>query len=183
MLVGLVIAWLVVQVLRRLFDPAIEIAVSLLTPYGAYLPAEQIGVSGVLATVAAGLCAGWWAPTLTEPDTRLRSRAVWDIVTFLLNRLVFILIGLQLLRIVPALSSHSFESLIGLGVLLSTTAIVVRFASVLGAGRLSHAPGQQVGALALSTRARTIVGWAGMRGVVSLAQCSQCRCRIPSATR
>jgi CPA1 family monovalent cation:H+ antiporter len=169
LLVGLGIGWLVAHLMQRLYDPAIEIAVSLLTPYGAYLLAEQVGVSGVLATVAAGLCAGWWAPTLTEPDTRLRSHAVWDMVTFLLNGLVFILIGLQLLRLVPALSNRSFESLIGLGLLLSATVIVVRFAWVFGAGGLSHVLSRHASAFALGTRERVVVSWAGMRGVVSLA--------------
>src|SRR5918911_1312170 len=71
LLVGLVVGWLVAHLQRHLVDPAVEIAVSLLTPFGAYVLAEQVHVSGVLATVAAGLCAGWWAPSFMAPETRL----------------------------------------------------------------------------------------------------------------
>src|SRR5579864_2158785 len=80
--IGIAFAWLVARFQRRLTDPALEIAVSLLTPFGAYVAAEQVHVSGVLSTVAAGLCAGWWAPSLMAPETRLRSRAVWDMALF-----------------------------------------------------------------------------------------------------
>jgi CPA1 family monovalent cation:H+ antiporter len=118
LLVGLVVGWLVAHLQRHLVDPAVEIAVSLLTPFGAYVLAEQVHVSGVLATVAAGLCAGWWAPSFMAPETRLRSRAVWDMVAFLLNGLVFILIGLQLLRILAGacgggLGRHARRGLAG----------------------------------------------------------------------
>ena len=105
LLVGLASGWLLASLQRRLVDPAVEITVSMLAPFGVYIAAQGVQVSGVLATVAAGLCAGWWAPNLT-PETRLRSRAVWDTGSFLLNGLVFILIGLQLLRIVPALATR-----------------------------------------------------------------------------
>ena len=175
--VGYVVAWL----MRVLSDPAVEIAVSLLTPFGAYIVAETLHVSGVLATVAAGLCAGWWAPSFMAPETRLRSRAVWDMVTFLLNGVVFILIGLQLLRILPALATRSLGALIGLGLLISLAAIVVRFGWVFGEGLLhdlfEHLPRGRGGTATFhrdedsvaEPRERTVVAWAGMRAVVSLA--------------
>ena len=168
LLVGLAAGWLVAHLQRRLTDPAVEIAVALLTPFGAYLLAERLGVSGVLATVAAGLGAGWWAPALATPETRLRSRAVWDMVAFLLNGLVFVLIGLQLLRILPALATRSLGSLVGLGLLISVTVIAVRFAWVF-AGALPRRSARPANAPALGRRARVVVAWAGMRGVVSLA--------------
>jgi CPA1 family monovalent cation:H+ antiporter len=169
LVLGLAVGWLVAHLQRRLVDPAVEIAVSLLTPFGAYLLAEQLHVSGVLATVAAGLCAGWWAPSFMAPETRLRSRAVWDMVAFLLNGLVFILIGLQLLRILPALETRSLGSLIGLGLLISLAAIVVRFAWGFGAGVLGPVFGRRADSSAITTRSRVVMAWAGMRGVVSLA--------------
>jgi CPA1 family monovalent cation:H+ antiporter len=169
LLVGLAVAWLVAHLQRRVIDPAIEIAVSLLTPFGAYILAEQLHVSGVLATVAAGLCAGWWAPRMMAPETRLRSRAVCDVVAFLLNGLVFILIGLQLLRILPALATRSLEFLVGLGLAISVAVILVRFAWVFGPAGLGAILGRQPDTSPIGARGRAVLSWAGMRGVVSLA--------------
>jgi Na+/H+ antiporter len=170
-LVGLAVALVMAKLLRRLDDPPVEITLSLLTPFAAYLPAEALGVSGVLASVAAGLYLGWWSPYLLRSEARLRGRAVWEIVEFLLNGLVFILIGLQLSTILRTLADRSLLSLVGLGLLISLAAILVRLAWVVLAASvrwwlarpphmLGHPP---------SWRETFVVGWAGMRGVVSLA--------------
>jgi monovalent cation/hydrogen antiporter len=165
--VGKAVAWL----RHRIDDPPVEITLSLLTPFAAWLPAEWLGVSGVLATVTAGLCVGWWAPRIMQSDTRLRGRAVWDMVVFVLNGLVFILIGLQLSTILPALSGRTLLALVGLGVLLSLTVILVRLAWVfltvylarlIFGSPLPNDPAPQ-------WREVFVVGWAGMRGVLSLA--------------
>jgi CPA1 family monovalent cation:H+ antiporter len=148
----------------HLTDAPVEIMVSLLTPFAAYLAAEQLGVSGVLATVTTGLAIGWWSPRIMDPDVRLRGRAVWEMVTFVLNGLVFLLIGLQLSSILPSLVGRSPATVLGLGVLVSLVVIVVRFVwiipSVFGLPLLGH-------------RKRwsdvLLLSWAGMRGVVSLA--------------
>ena len=84
----------------------------------------------MLATVTAGLNMGWWAPSITAPETRLRSRAVWDMVVFVLQSLVFILLGLQLSSIVPTLSDHALSSTRGVGLVISLTLTLVRFAWV-----------------------------------------------------
>src|SRR4051812_35271943 len=83
-LVGAAIAALIAALRRHLTDTSVEITVSLLTPFAAYLAAEQLGVSGILSAVTAGLFIGWWAPRIMEPETRLRARAVWDMVVFVL---------------------------------------------------------------------------------------------------
>jgi monovalent cation/hydrogen antiporter len=162
--VGLVVGRLIGWLRRRLNDPPVEISISLLTPYAAYLPAEQLGLSGVLATVTTGLCVGWWAPRLMESDTRLRGRAVWEMVVFVLNGLVFILIGLQLSTILAARSSRSLLALIGLGLLISLAVVLVRLAWAFGATYLSDWRGAS-----RRWSEVLVVGWAGMRGVVSLA--------------
>jgi Na+/H+ antiporter len=95
-LLGLAVGWLAEQFHKRVDDAPIEITVSLLTPFVAYLSAERLGVSGVLAVVTAGLYLGWRVPEITSFRTRLQGRPVWDMVQFLLNGFVFILIGLQL---------------------------------------------------------------------------------------
>ncbi len=178
--IGLVLAVLAAWLLRQFNDPPVEITLSLLTPFATYLSAEALGVSGVLATVAAGLYLGWRSPYIWRPEARLRSRAVWDMVDFILNGLVFILIGLQLSTILPTLIGRSIGSLIGLGFVLSAGIILVRMAWVF-AETYSQ---KQLARIKQPTRSghqlrRTgkpptwketfVVSWAGMRGVISLA--------------
>src|SRR5213082_470581 len=167
LLVGLVMRW----VQRHLDDPPIQITVSLLTPFVAYLPAERLHVSGVLATVAAGIFLGWHSPLIVTDRYRLQAFAFWEMVVFLLNGFVFIVIGLQLPGILRALQGESFVRLLDEALLLSITVILVRFAWVLPATYLPRL-------LSRKLRARyqippwqdvAVVGWAGMRGVVSLA--------------
>jgi NhaP-type Na+/H+ or K+/H+ antiporter len=87
--IGLALGWVVAHVRRRLDDPPVEITISLLTPYAAYLPAEELGVSGVLATVTVGLYMGWQSPGLFLAGTRLQAFAFWNVLAFLLNSLLF----------------------------------------------------------------------------------------------
>jgi Na+/H+ antiporter len=94
--VGLAVGWIVRQVRRRLDNPPAEITISLLTGYAAFIPAELMGVSAVLAAVTAGVYLGWHTPELTTAQVRLQGVAVWEIVQYLLNALLFVLIGLQL---------------------------------------------------------------------------------------
>jgi CPA1 family monovalent cation:H+ antiporter len=163
-LVGLAVARAIAYVRRHLTDTPVEILVSLLTPFAAYLPAEWLGVSGVLAAVAAGLYLGWVSPRIMEPEVRLRARAVWEMVVFVMNGLVFLLIGLQLSTILPSLVGRSPLTVLGLGALVSAVVILVRFAWVvpaaLGVPIIGHRKEWPV---------VLVVSWAGMRGVVSLA--------------
>ena len=97
---------MVAEIRRRLDDPPTEITISLFTGYAAFLPADELGLSGVLAAVTAGIYLGWRAPELASPETRLQSFAVWEILIFLLNATLFILIGLQLPVIVDGLDGR-----------------------------------------------------------------------------
>ena len=177
-IVGLVLAMLIGWLQRRLSDPPVEITLSLLTPFAVYLPAESVGVSGVLATVAAGLYLGWRAPYDWRSEARLRGHAVWEMVDFILNGLVFILIGLQLSTILSTLAERSLLSLIGLGLLVSIALVGVRMAWIfldaglhrwLGPRFHRVRRGQTIAEQAASWKEVFVVGWAGMRGVVSLA--------------
>jgi monovalent cation/hydrogen antiporter len=169
--IGLAVGWLASQVQRRLDDPPVQITISLLTPFAAYIPAERWHVSGVLAVVAAGLFLGWRVPQILTYRARLNAVVFWEMMVFLLNGLVFVLIGLQLPRILHALSGRSVRQLIWHGVLISGTAIVVRIAWVFAASSLLHW-------VRILLRKRNpyppwqnlaVVAWTGMRGVVSLA--------------
>lgn len=163
-LVGIVVGALIARLRRHLTDPPVEITISLLTPFASYLAAEQLHVSGILAVVTTGLCLGWWSPRIMDPEVRVRARAVWDMLIFALNGLVFLLIGLQLPTIVPSLADRSLVTVVGLGVLVSAVVIVIRLAwiapAALGLPILGHRK---------SWPDVLIMGWAGMRGVVSLA--------------
>jgi monovalent cation/hydrogen antiporter len=169
--VGLAVGWLVAEVRRRLDDPVVEIVVSVATGYAAYLPAEQLGVSGVLAAVTAGLYVGWRAPELASASTRLLGFSFWEVLVYLANAVLFILVGLQLHPILSGLGGTPMTVLVGQAVLVAAVVIAVRlgwlFTTPYLVRLLDRRPGQvprRVGA-----RERLVLGWSGMRGAVSLA--------------
>src|ERR1041385_3654542 len=170
-LMGLVVGWLAGWVHKQVDDAPIEITVSILTPFAAYLPAERLGVSGVLAVVTAGLYLGWRTPEITSSRTRLQAELVWEMIVFLLNGFIFILIGLQLPEVLGRLSGRSIPQLVGYATLISVAVILIRILWVFPASYLPRL-------LFKKLRARdpypawqhiTIVAWTGLRGVVSLA--------------
>jgi len=170
--IGLAVGWLIVQTMKRLEDPPVEVLISLLGPFAAWLPAEALGVSGVLSVVTAGIVLGRSASRILGSDARVLGLGVWQMLVFVLNGLVFILIGLQLPGILDHLSaSESAGELAVLAVVVSATVILVRLVWVFPAAYL---PRMLPGALrardpAPSPRSVLVLGWAGMRGVVSLA--------------
>ena len=116
-----------VQAAKRLSDPPVEVLVSLLAPFAAWMPAEALGVSGVLSVVTAGIVVGRAAPRILTSDTRVLASGVWQMVIFMLNGLVFILIGLQLPTILSDLrATWTPGELAILGAAVSLTVIVVR---------------------------------------------------------
>jgi monovalent cation/hydrogen antiporter len=163
--IGLVVGWLIRQIRRRLDNPPAEITISLLTGYVAFIPADLMGVSAVLAAVTAGVYLGWHTPELTSPQVRLQGIAVWEIVQYLLNALLFVLIGLQLPVVVDALGDLPAATLVGYGVVVSATVIVLRFAWVFA---VLHAP-KWIARRMSNWRGAVFLSWAGMRGAVSLA--------------
>jgi monovalent cation/hydrogen antiporter len=163
--VGVAVGWLVRQVRRRLNNPPAEVTISLMTGYFAFLPADLLGVSAVLAAVTAGIYLGWYTPELTTPQMRLQGFAVWEIVQYLLNALLFVLVGLQLPLIVDALADVPTWRLLGWAAAVCLMVIAVRFAWVF---LLMAAPKRLRGQRAW-WRGATFVSWAGMRGAVSLA--------------
>jgi CPA1 family monovalent cation:H+ antiporter len=163
--VGLLVGWLVRQVRRRLDNPPAEITISLLTGYIAFIPAELTGVSAVLAAVTAGVYLGWHTPELTTPQVRLQGLAVWEIVQYLLNALLFVLVGLQLPVVVDSLGDFSGAQLLGYAALVSLTVIAVRFAWVFAGLQGPKWITRQMS----SWRGAVFLSWAGMRGAVSLA--------------
>ena len=169
--VGLLVGWLVAELRRRLDDPVVEIVVSVFTGYAAYLPAELLGVSGVLAAVTTGLYVGWRAPELASASTRLLGFSFWEVLVYLANAVLFILVGLQLRPILEGLGGTAVAVLIGQGALVSAVVVAVRLGwgfSVPYLVRLFDRRPSQV-MRRVGAKERLLLGWSGMRGAVSLA--------------
>jgi Na+/H+ antiporter len=170
-LVGLAVGWLIAQIHRRMENFELETVITLLTPYAAYIPAEHIGVSGVLATVAAGGYLGWRNPQLLSALTRFRGQGVWSVLLLLFNGLVFILIGLQLASIRALTTGIPWPSLIGYSAAVSGVAIVARLIYVPIGTYLPRLLSRRIRERDPNPpwQAVALIGWTGMRGIVSLA--------------
>ncbi len=170
-LIGLAVGALIAEIRRRLDDIPVEITISLLSGYAAYLPAEALGASGVLAAVTTGVVVGWKAPRISSASMRLQGYAVWETLVFLLNALLFVLIGLQLPLILDGLAGEPPLALIGWAAAISVTVTLTRIAwlnsTVFVIRALDRRPQQRE--RRGDWRMRLIIGWAGMRGSVSLA--------------
>ena len=167
--IGLAIGFVIRQLRRRLNDPPLEITMSLLSGYFAYLPAQAAGVSGVLAVVTVGIYMGWHTPELTSAQTRLQGIAVWEILLFVLNALLFALVGLQLPAILDSLSGRSTGTLIGYAALVTAAVIAARFLWVVPGTYLTAWFRRRTRPIQEPGKAAILISWSGMRGAVSLA--------------
>jgi Na+/H+ antiporter len=170
-LVGLAAGWFVTAIQRRLDDPPVQTTISLLTPFVCYLAAEAIGASGVLAVVVCGLYYGWRAPAFVSSRFRLRAYPIWEMVQFLLNGIIFILIGLQLPDVVKALAGRSLGQVIWFATIILVPLILLRLGWLFAMTYLPRFVGGALGEgkIFQSWRHVVLVGWTGMRGVDSLA--------------
>lgn len=166
-MLGFLIAWVMVRVRIRMNHPALEITVSLATPYFTYAAADAAGMSGVLATAVAGLYVGARMSDIYSPGARLQALAFLDVFVFLLNAVLFILVGIQLHRQVHWTPSKANLHLLLVLVAVVVVVIVMRLVFTLAGPTLAKLRRRAVSADLW--RERTVVGWAGMRGGVSLA--------------
>jgi Na+/H+ antiporter len=171
--IGLVIAKLLAWLIKQITDAPVEITLSIITPYFAYLAAESLHSSGVLATVACGMYLGRESSLYFSTRARLQGAAVWETLSFVLNGIVFILIGLQLPYVLGEIRNHSLFHLILIGLLVSGVVIMLRMlwmypGAWAGNWLRRHVQHQDVKTLP-SAGLIFIVGWTGMRGVVALA--------------
>jgi len=167
--IGLAVGWVVRQVRRRLDHPPTEITIALLTPYLAYLPAEALGVSAVLAAVTVGIYMGWHTPELTTAETRIQGFAFWTILVFVMNAVLFTLVGLQLPVVLDGLEERSTASLLGYAVVVSVAVILTRILWVFPFTYLLRVLDLRVERRPLQWRPAGVVSWSGLRGAVSLA--------------
>lgn len=170
--IGLIIGNIVYAMHRWLpTTPSIDTVITLLSPYLMYITAEHFHASGVLAVVCGGLFVSYRSHELFSYNTRLQSQSVWNVVVFLLNGVVFILIGLQLPGIVRGLGEYSLGTAILYGVVISLVTVLVRILWVFPGAYLPRICSKRIRLKEIKPGAGAIfvIGWSGMRGVVSLA--------------
>jgi monovalent cation/hydrogen antiporter len=183
--IGLVIAYVFVRLYPYLRDPTVEILTTFVPPYAAFIIAEESHMSGVLAVVAAGLYIGWHAPKLFTPRMRLPAESVWKIVVFFLNALAFLIIGLQLPELIGRLGVIENPMIISLALAVCVLSVLVRFAWV-----FTMAYGLRVVLNKMKATPEPlpswqnvfVVGWTGMRGVVTLALALAIPLTLPDGT-
>src|SRR5262245_19795197 len=166
--IGLAVGWMVSEVRARIEDTPVEMTISLLTPYAAFLPAQALGASGVIATVATGLYLGRRASHIAGPDARLTGRAVWETLSFLLNGTVFIITGLEVPQLLRALAPATAVRLVAIGVAVSLVLVAVRALWIFPTAWLAPLVRGEPRPARLHAQS-LVLSWAGMRGVVSLA--------------
>jgi Na+/H+ antiporter len=179
---GLVVGRLVGWAISSVDDPVFSTVISFLAPVAVYLPAETIGVSGVLATVVAGVVLGRSASSSFSSELRIASQSAWAVLLFLINGLVFVLIGLQLPIALEGLEAYTTGELVGLAVAVSVAVIVARIVWVFPATYLPRWASASLRARDPYPPVRNVflVSWAGMRGVVSLAAALALPLAVPS---
>jgi Na+/H+ antiporter len=180
---GLLTGFVMLKIHRRIIRNAtVDTTLSLLTPFMAYLLAERFHFSGVLAVVTAGLYLSWKSSELFTHTSRLQALSVWGIVVFVLNGLIFILIGLQLPAIIQGIGHYSIISLIFYGITISLVVMVVRIIWVFPGAYLPRWFSKKIRNEETTTdwKVVLIIGWTGMRGVVSLAAALALPVALPS---
>src|SRR4051812_13382234 len=158
---GLAAGWLFARIRKLVTEPSLDVTLSVVTPFVAYVPAEHVGASGVLATVTAGVYVGARSLDILEAGRRLRPLAFWASGTFLLDGLLFLLIGVEIPAILDGIEGADALSLAGYALAVTAVVLGVRMAWMLIVPPLlhSHTPRAE----------RIVIGWSGMRGGVSLA--------------
>ncbi|HET8805309.1 MAG TPA: Na+/H+ antiporter [Gaiellales bacterium] len=169
--IGLALGWVIRQVRLRLHNPPLEITIALFTGYFTFIPAYLLGASGVLAVVTAGVYVGWYTPQLTTVETRLQGDAVWEILTFLLNGLLFVTVGLSLPAVLDGLGGHITTTLAWQALVVVVAVVVIRFLWVFPATYVPRALSKRIRAADPYPpwQYPALISWTGMRGAVSLA--------------
>jgi CPA1 family monovalent cation:H+ antiporter len=169
--IGLAVGWVIAEIRKRIPDPQVSITISLVSGYAAFVPANAVGASGVLAAVTTGIYMGVRGPSIIPARVRLQGLMTWDILDFIINSALFVLVGLQLHTIVHNLSGSSAATLIGWAAAIAGVVIVTRllwFFTVPYLVRLLDRRPSQRGRR-IPARNRLVIGWSGTRGAVSLA--------------
>jgi CPA1 family monovalent cation:H+ antiporter len=184
-LAGLGAAGVVIMIRRRLDDPLREGGLSILTPFAAFLLAEVLQASGVVAVVVAGLSLTQASPRVVRARSRVQAFAFWELGTFMLNGSLFVLVGMQIPRAVRAIDADAVPRTLGVAALAATTVILTRLLWVHAATAVIRAVDRRAvqRTRRVGWKARTASGWAGFRGAVSLAAALAVPTVLPDGTR
>ncbi|SDZ75300.1 monovalent cation:H+ antiporter, CPA1 family [Arachidicoccus rhizosphaerae] len=169
--VGLAVAF-IMRIIHERFscDPVVDVTLTFLTPYSSYLIAEHFQASGVLAVVTTGLYLSFRSAKLFSHQGRIMTEAIWEVAMFILNGLIFILIGLQLRNVSQGLGQYSKGSLILYGLTISVLVILIRFVWILPSLIWPDRVGRSIyGDRGYERKNLMVFGWSGMRGIVSMA--------------
>ncbi|GAB3970627.1 Na+/H+ antiporter [Actinoallomurus acanthiterrae] len=167
---GLVVGFVIARLRRRIRDPSSQIVVSLLVPYLAFVPADELGFSGILATVTTGFFLGTRGEGMLQPASRLVGQLFWRVLVFLLESALFVLLGLQMRPVMREVIGHSWTRLLVGALVVTVILIAVRMAWSLWVFPLGrHLPGRHLEVDHLHRAERLAIGWSGMRGAISLA--------------
>jgi len=171
-LLGLAVGWLASAAMARIDDARVEIALQLVTAYAAYLPAEKLGLSGVFAAAVAGLWVGRRSSSVMGSRSRLQASAFWNTLVYLINGVLFLLLGLQIHALLSTQAWDVGRVIAACAAVIGTT-VALRFVWI-------FAFSSRVNGQALDSRLRAVMGWAGMRGVLSVATALALPLTLPS---
>jgi len=169
--IGLAVGYVAIWIRRRLSElPEVDGTISLVTPFAAFIPADRLGLSGVLAVVALGMYVSRESPRAVSSETRIHAFDLWNVVGFVLEGLIFILIGLDLPLVLQTAGRTPLATLIGYGLAVSGVIIVLRMAWVMSIGLLRQTVEKLLRSpsVTFSIRELLFIGWAGLRGAASL---------------
>jgi len=183
-LIGLAIGYLILFVHKRwICDPVIEVTLTIITPFAAYLTAEMLHVSGVLAVVSAGLFLSFRSSEAFSNQSRIMAYSVWEVIIYILNSLIFIFIGLQLRGVMSGITDYSSMELLFYGAVISFVVIIIRFIWIVPAAMIPRWLSKRIReSEPFDPRNMVVFGWAGMRGVVSMAAALALPFALPDGT-
>jgi CPA1 family monovalent cation:H+ antiporter len=181
--IGLAIGYLMYLIHKKFVcTPVVEVTLTFLTPFTSYLIAEYFNVSGVLAIVTTGLYLSFRSDEIFTNESRIMAYSVWEVVMFILNGLIFILIGLQLRGIMEGIQDYTGSELALYGLTISAVVIIVRFIWVVP-GSLIPSMSRRINAKRpFNPRNLVIFGWSGMRGFISMAAALSIPLALPDGT-
>jgi CPA1 family monovalent cation:H+ antiporter len=169
--IGLAVGWIVAEIRKRVQDPQVSVTISLVSGYAAFVPASAVGASGVLAAVTTGIYMGLRGPSIIPARVRLQGFFAWDILDFIINSALFVLVGLQLRQIIENLSGYSASQLVGWALAICAVTVLTRLLWFFTVPYLVRALDRRASQRErrIPARNRLLLGWSGMRGAVSLA--------------
>ncbi len=183
-IIGLALGYLILFVHKRwICDSVIEVTLTIITPFAAYLIAEMLHVSGVLAVVSAGLFLSFRSGEAFSNQSRIMAYSVWEVIIYILNSLIFIFIGLQLRNVMNGITDYSHGELLWYGLAISFVVIILRFIWVVPAALIPRWLSKRIREKEpFDPRNMVVFGWAGMRGVVSMAAALALPFALPNGT-